>query len=379
MDPQGRTVSKPPAGFFSHATKGQTMDNVVYVLGAGFSAPLGLPTMGDFWEKAKKMEREQPEKYGHFRNILDLMKEIGSTGNYFEYVPFNIEEAMSILEMRGTLGDGLTISEFGKFISEVIVHHTPPEPSVQIDRLPSNWERGVFGNRQHFALYGPFVASLFGLQLAEDRRDYGQRQFWVDKVPNRKASYAIVSLNYDMVLENFSAHFRRFLNRNGVPLSFQQDEDNSSKEETAPPLVKIHGSVSQGEIIPPTFNKGLYQPQLPKQWRRGYDVLMKAHQIRIVGYSLPQTDAYIKYLLKAAIGKLGSLEQIDVLCKNGDGNVKKRYAEFVRFKNFRYVDGDVVDYLKFHFDIVKKRNGDTLRYDKLEDAHSQFMRAHASG
>jgi hypothetical protein len=63
---------------------------------------------------------------------------------------------------------------------------------------------------------------------------------------------------------------------------------------------------------------------------------MEAHHIRIVGYSLPLTDAYIRYLLKDVIGQAGNIEQIDVLCEDGNDKVERRCRDFIRFKNFRF-------------------------------------------
>jgi hypothetical protein len=35
--------------------------NVVYILGAGFSAPLGIPTMRNFIDEARKLRRGNPK------------------------------------------------------------------------------------------------------------------------------------------------------------------------------------------------------------------------------------------------------------------------------------------------------------------------------
>ena len=41
------------------------MERVVYLLGAGFSAPLGLPVMSNFLEKSKYMYFEESENEEH--------------------------------------------------------------------------------------------------------------------------------------------------------------------------------------------------------------------------------------------------------------------------------------------------------------------------
>jgi len=45
-------------------------DHVVYILGAGFSAPLGLPVMANFLEISKDMFASDPETYRDFAKVF---------------------------------------------------------------------------------------------------------------------------------------------------------------------------------------------------------------------------------------------------------------------------------------------------------------------
>ena len=47
-------------------------DKIVYLLGAGFSAPLGLPLVSNFISKSKDLYFEQPGKYSHFLEVHKL-------------------------------------------------------------------------------------------------------------------------------------------------------------------------------------------------------------------------------------------------------------------------------------------------------------------
>ena len=50
------------------------IDKVVYVLGAGFSAPLGIPVMSNFLVKSKDMYFASPERFSHFQKVFDRIR-----------------------------------------------------------------------------------------------------------------------------------------------------------------------------------------------------------------------------------------------------------------------------------------------------------------
>ncbi len=80
------------------------MENVVYLLGAGFSAPLGLPLMGNFLVKAKDMYWQHPDQFRHFSKVLDTIQKMHVCKSYFESDLSNIEEVLSIPEMQAIIG-----------------------------------------------------------------------------------------------------------------------------------------------------------------------------------------------------------------------------------------------------------------------------------
>jgi len=47
-----------------------TRQNILYVLGAGFSAPLGLPVMGDFIFKAKGIFAQGDCQHKYFSDVF---------------------------------------------------------------------------------------------------------------------------------------------------------------------------------------------------------------------------------------------------------------------------------------------------------------------
>ena len=60
------------------------MNRVVYVLGAGFSAPLGLPVAANFLTKANDIHSGKPETHRHFDKVLELIGGLARCKEYFE-------------------------------------------------------------------------------------------------------------------------------------------------------------------------------------------------------------------------------------------------------------------------------------------------------
>ena len=52
------------------------MEKVCYILGAGFSAPLGLPVMTNFLARAKDLYAQEPERFEYFQDVFDLIKDM---------------------------------------------------------------------------------------------------------------------------------------------------------------------------------------------------------------------------------------------------------------------------------------------------------------
>ncbi|HEY0068547.1 MAG TPA: hypothetical protein VGE04_01110, partial [Chloroflexia bacterium] len=197
-----------------------------------------------------------------------------------------------------------------------------------------------------------------------------------------KVHYSIVTLNYDRIPEMVSEFIHRhmqletqfdFVREPGAPPTYL----NSSG--LAPALAKLHGSTDSRVIVPPTWNKSLNNDISPA-WRLAHERLAEATQIRIIGYSLPIADAYVKYLLKSAVIKDPHLKRIDVICRDSTGLVEERYEQFMKFNFFKFVNANVTYYLQAH---VKQYERASSSYNpiagfainRLEEAHTNFMQS----
>lgn len=81
------------------------MDNVVYILGAGFSAPLGLPVMSNFISMAKDLYAQDKKRYAHFGKVLKSIREKLAYVDYIYHSNLDdIEDILSILVMEQLAG-----------------------------------------------------------------------------------------------------------------------------------------------------------------------------------------------------------------------------------------------------------------------------------
>jgi len=349
------------------------LDNVVYILGAGFSAPLGLPVISNFLDKSKDMYASDADSYPHFSKVFSVIEKMHKSGIYYNADLFNVEEILSILEMREAVDDETERSSFIKYIIDVIDHYTPMFGSVGKKNLNA-WRDYAFGSvNSSLYLYGYFVGNLLKASLSQN----SSGDLFCNPISesNYCAKYSVITLNYDLVLENCYSYLSETFGADQKMNFSCKVEDNVADYQSRTHLAKLHGSVDTGVIVPPTWNKGL-QNQIKPAWQLAYKLLTDANQIRIIGYSLPLADSYIRYLLKASIIKCENLKKIDVIClDDANQSIKKRYDEFIRFPKYTFKSGNIIEYLKINYAecVNNNSNASLLRMNSLEAAHDMFF------
>ncbi|NIS09694.1 MAG: hypothetical protein GWO07_13250, partial [Candidatus Dadabacteria bacterium] len=215
------------------------MDKTVYILGAGFSAPLGLPVMSNFLEMSKDMYLTNTIRYKDFPKVFESIDKMHKTKSYYSTDLFNIEEILSILEMRDLCGYSKNRKIFINYLIDVIEYHTPTfsRPNSQ----PANWYDHMFSS---FRDYFWFIASMFSMQVIGN--NMSNLMF---ELQNQKSmSYGIITLNYDLILENILYYIKSIFNcRNNFLL---EKTINNSLSSSSVYLSKLHGSIDNRIIIP---------------------------------------------------------------------------------------------------------------------------------
>jgi len=366
-------------------------ERVVYFLGAGFSQPRGLPVMSNFIDKSKELYRLNPKDH----DFVEILSKIASTAiatKYFKADLNNIEEILSILEMSGELepqpeeGES-TVESFRKYIADVISAYTPPIEPVQQIEGRGDWGEYVFGDDSVWKDYGQFVASLHNLTIGMYEKGGHPYLGW-QQTRNTETRYDVISLNYDCVLETVCDFLNRHSQHAEYSLRFQRTESDTSASELGLPwLAKLHGSVDKPEdIIPPTWSKTL-DKAIKEQWRVAHQLLSEANHIRVLGYSLPTSDAYVQYLLKSSLVRAERetfvpLKTFHVITLDSDGKTLDRYKGFVNFRGFQFANIKIEKYFQ-RIEPEKERSstgrrGVEFQFITLEDTHSEFMQEYGT-
>jgi len=365
----------------SGPVSGSSTRRVVYFLGAGFSAPFGLPVMSTFLEKSKDLYFENPSRYGHFQEVFEEIGRMSIVKNCYKTDLFNIEEILSILTMQKSLRGRKLNDVFVRYIRDVIDYYTPrPQRLAQKTPVPK-WKEQLFSSigevQQSLAF---FVASLAPSRILRASPGAGTVHAETLASPP-KVKYDVISLNYDKVLENFARYIQATVAR--APISFQVHGGPETAEEVASrptvkvTLAKLHGSVDSPALVAPTWNKDVKKP-LRDAWKSALELLENANHIRIIGYSLPTSDAYIKYLLRAAAiaSPNKNLKKIDVLCLDDRReSLRQRYQEFVDFPTFRFANQSVEQYLRAVREAtIKPSDAEEIELKHLEEVHELFFK-----
>jgi hypothetical protein len=384
------------------------MRNIVYILGAGFSAPAGIPVMSDFLRAAQDIRQNHPGDgpYSYFGRVLDQFATPTKILPYYKADTFNIEEILSILEMESlvTQKPGKT-KIFEKFITDVIDYHSASWKSNKIEPLLQSLQL-IASNHPLIDLYVPFVLNIFqcDLELRDDiRYDKGKMRFVLKPREQglNQPSYSIITLNYDLALEQALEYINQFVApTHGLRWSTAQTDPGRSKKGperlksattderskgVGVPLSHLHGCTNGLGIISPTWNKSRVGTKEKRDifgnWLIAHEALQNANEIRFLGYSLPESDSYIKYLLKSAGLTCKNLQKISAICLDPNGDVEPRYLALFNQGRFRFAKEDLRTYLRG----CGPQNGPTdghvkplplpwtVRFDTLEQVHDAVL------
>ena len=93
-------------------------------------------------------------------------------------------------------------------------------------------------------------------------------------------------------------------------------------------------------IVPPTWNKNSYHGQLSNVWSKAAYEIAEAENIFIIGYSLPETDSFFRYLYALGSESKKRLRNFVVINKDNSGTTERRFRELIGKgieNRFRYI------------------------------------------
>jgi len=370
------------------------MERVVYILGAGFSRPLGIPTMREFMDVARDMHFAPNSEYSHFANVFEGLSGMNAASRFVKLDRENIEHVLSFLEMeyRSTGEESERISQFRIFIRDVIVKNTPSfdlpvgrrgeNADIHTDRIFSAKSFSAAARSSDLRdPYFRFVCSITNVCRTGPRlcpvtavdRDMG----------DGFTHYSVLTLNYDQVLESSFNAVRTLLITDRIPNRVRLVTDANCNARFLihqPQVIHLHGDVSDvNSLVAPTFTKPV-DSFIEAKWKTAYELIRDANHIRFIGYSLPDGDQYLQYLISSALGSVKNLKRIDVIClDSSEGEVKKRFDKFFTPGRYWFMNTTTEEYLGALRAVSLRTPGqeEVGSWIDLERQHLDFMRSNS--
>ncbi len=306
--------------------------------------------MDDFMDKARDLMDKPGFDYAieEFKNVFKAIGVLQQVHSKSRLDIRNVESLFSLLEMARTISAftdkfEVSLDDLIDSLKKVIV--VTLEHSIKFPVKDRHWKTPE--PYQHFTA------------LLEDL------------IGNRDTSHkcGILTFNYDVCMD-FAAHYSSL--RYGYCLT-------DAQEDVTIPLLKLHGSMNWGTcqkcnepfdvgidrflakfhvnslnespsvnfpiaqhlhefehgqcsasslaplIVPPTWNKDRYHGSIPNVWGRAAIELAQAQNIFLIGYSLPETDVFFRYLY--GIGSVGreTIRRFWVFDPDDSGQVEERF------------------------------------------------------
>ena len=311
------------------------MSKIVFVFGAGASADAGGPLMSNFIDKAGRISHFcddwEKEYFDIFFKALYCLQKV----HYKSRLDIdNIESVYGALEMAVLCGhlEGFDNSELDRLLPAVrMVIAKTIEGSISFPN-PSD--------SKPIIPYEEFINSLVSYL-------------------NTPTSISFLTFNYDLCLEYA-------FNKYNIKYNYCLDETITNDEV---PLLKLHGSlnwflknegihkldldiiinnyynlipIGNGQskihfkhpsriihesddeniskdpiIVPPSWSKGEFHKQIQPVWKAAMECLRDAEAIFFIGYSMPESDAFFRYLFALAL-----LEEQVVVARGIEGRIQ---------------------------------------------------------
>lgn len=331
------------------------MNKQVIFLGAGASAADGAPMQSDLFRSYFNNGYSDDELSSFFKDFFGI--ERGHNADDINFPTF--EEVLGVIELS------LLRNESFKGYSSI-----PGEPKIQTIK-----EKIIF-----------LIANILKAKLENHKPNHINL---VNRLvrDNELNKTSFISLNYDILIDNAltDVHDKYDLDYAVDFTNFRKKEDwHKPRISRAVKLFKLHGSLNWlycptcvdltitpkqksastiadqprecsfcstnmvPIIIPPTFFKVMSNYYLQHIWHSVESELSAARSIVFCGYSFPDADMHVKYLLKRV--EINSKDSPDIFIVNnhaGKTDTTKKEEES-RYKRF-FKDSGKVNYLNLSF------------------------------
>ncbi|RAV02720.1 hypothetical protein [Paenibacillus sp. YN15] len=317
----------------------------LFILGAGASFDAGAPLMNGFFDKAYELLGSGMVQSFEvdFKDVFKLLKELRLVYANSHLDLHNIESLFGAIEM-------------GKIINLLGLR-----TGDEIEKVRKSLVRLIVATLEGSMQFPKSEGSL------RPTESYSR---FAKLISERLRSSSIITFNYDIGLDYA-------LNFHDVPYTYCIDQEGSIGEVK---LMKLHGSVNWAlcrtcgtilpipiavtkylssipgrggpqiqftdkiarhehkpckggisacedvpVIVPPTWNKKDYHGNLTNVWKQAAKELSQARNIYVIGYSLPESDAFFRYLFALDTFDNDTIKRFWVYNPDSSAETKSRY------------------------------------------------------
>lgn len=326
-------------------------------LGAGASAAEGAPIQNSLFKayfKSKNINR-MPDIFRELTQFFKAMFGIDLDGPLEKIAFPTFEEALGILDLSELRRESFRGFDFAGAV--------PQGNKVQLLRL--------------YLILVMAKAIADGLKKGASKRYH---QLLVQSLKRQKkfGETIFISTNYDLLIDEALGWEVDY----GVEFSgTQKFGAQGTGAATALRLLKIHGSlnwlycpvcnnlnsyetkavlslmhtnkpitkcgfcdaVMSHVIVPPTFYKDMSRVFLSSIWNKTENALRDVNQIIFCGYSLPDADMHVKYLLKRMQTNRGDSNEVQFVLVNHHAKKDKKDADTEEQRFLRFLGKNVID------------------------------------
>lgn len=357
------------------------MSSVVFILGAGASKECGAPLMAEFLDVASNLYQTGVvgDKKAHFERVFNAIGLLQAVHSKAQLDLTNIESIFNALDMANLLGKlpGFEAEEIPTLIAslkELIVKTLEltikfptsrssigaPDPYndfinlikyLRSDASPQHTVSAITFNYDislDMALYKAWIGPNYGIPPYSFHQNPVQLLKLHGSLnwASRKDSGDAYPLLLDDYLKKYKIRGLEDRNTCIIPIGSQLAEYFSMYTD-----IPVE---DQPVIVPPIWNKAEHHQTLSKVWANAARQLEEAEHIFILGYSLPETDAFFRLLY--ALGTVGMKPLNKFIVYNPDRTdvVENRFRSMLgpgavaRFEykplKFREAIGDIKNY-----------------------------------
>lgn len=310
------------------------MSEVVFILGAGASRHAGAPLMLDFLDRARQLFAADPitEVGEDLKTVFSAISNLQAVHSKSQLDLVNLETVFSAFEMAELLG-------------------LAPAENSSPGKLTHAMRRLIAWTLKSSTL----IQFSGGTRQRTAYQDFAQ-------LANKLKRATVITFNYDVALDIAFSLLQ-------IAYSYRIDDDALGIS-----LLKLHGSVNwfrcpqcsdivpvslhhprtllpadariswtdfssstqhcgvpvsmaDSIIVPPTWDKSAYRSSLVRVWKRAAKELAEATNIFVSGYSLPETDAFFRYLY--GLGTVGGSLLKRFWVFDPDAEVHRRFRDLL--------------------------------------------------